>query len=269
MDLPAVQLVLFAGGAGRRLGPCAPPKPLLAPCGVPLIDLQIAYALVAGFREFTVLLGHGADEVRDHVLRSFPELAGRVRFHVDEWDAAERPYGTGRALWSAMRDGVVDAERPALTLFCDDFYASARYVHDVVRAYERGWRRGSLLAVVLAHPGVELPYGVVHSWRGHFNEKPQLGILVAAGMYLLTPLALRLLRETLSREEYYSIPGEVSFEKYLLEPFSRQYRVEPVTMRAGDWLAVNDWKSAHRLCNWLRTCDWLPHPSEPSAQSAH
>ena len=257
-DLSLAQCVIFAGGAGSRLGPNAPPKPLLPVCGRTLVELQVMYALAAGFREFVVLLGHGAEEVRNHILASFPALRNRFRFHMHDWDPAERPYGTARALWAAIRDGAVDPGRAALTLFVDDLYARTRYVHEVVRVYERSLARGGLLAVVLAHPGVQLPYGVVDPRTGRFTEKPELPLHVSTGMYLLTPLALRLLRETLSEREYYESREELGFERYLLESFSRNHRVEVVVMARGDWLPVNDWKSAARVCDFLRLCDWLP-----------
>jgi NDP-sugar pyrophosphorylase family protein len=257
-DLSLVQCVIFAGGAGSRLGPNAPPKPLLPACGYTLVELQVMYALAAGFREFVVLLGHGAEEVRSHLLASFPALRDRFRFHVHDWDPAERPYGTARALWAALRDGAVDPERAVLTLFADDLYARTRYVHDVVRVYERSLARDKLLAVVLAHPGVQLPYGVVDLRTGSFSEKPELPLHASTGMYLLTPLALRMLRETITEREYYESREELGFESLLLAPFSRSHRVETVVMVRGDWLPVKDWKTASRVCGFLRLCDWLP-----------
>jgi NDP-sugar pyrophosphorylase family protein len=257
VDLSAVQLALFAGGAGRRLGPWGKPKPLLPVCGVPLIDLQIIYAIRAGFRAINVLLGYGAGQVERHLRDAFPDLKENLRFHYHEWNPAVRPYGTGRALWKALRDGFLDPGKPVLTLFVDDLYARARYVHDLARAYEGSLGQGSVLAVVLTHPGCELPYGVVHGRWGHFDEKPYLDLHVSTGMYLLTPLFLKLLQDTITDEIYHSEPGELSFEKAVLEPWSRKYSVLRVDTARGGWLPVNDWKTAEKVCEFLRFCDWI------------
>lgn len=256
VDMSNVQLVLFAGGAGKRLGHGVV-KPLLAPCGIPLIDLQIGYALAVGFRRITILTGYGADEVERHVLRAWSEYSDHFVFLRHEWNPYTRPYGTGRALLHAMREGVVDRERAVLTLFVDDLYARVRYVHDVVKTYYRALSRGNVLAVVLTHPGIHLPYGVVNEGRGVFTEKPFLSLHISTGMYLLTPLALRLLQETITEELYYGAQEELSFEKCVLESWSRRYPVLRVDVVRGEWLPVNDWKAVEQVCRFLRVCDWV------------
>jgi len=257
VDLSEIQLALFAGGAGKRLGPWGKPKALLPVCGFTLIDLQVVYALRAGFRVINVFLGYGGDQVEQHLRDTFPQLKNNFRFHYHEWNPAVRPYGTGRALWKAFRDQFLDPGKPVLTLFVDDLYARLEYVHDVVRAYMKSLGRASILAIVLTHPGCELPYGVVQNRWGYFEEKPFLDFHVSTGMYLLTPLFLKLLQETITDEIYHNEPGELSFEKIVLEPWSRKYSVLRVDTARGEWLPVNDWKSAERVCNFLNICDWI------------
>jgi NDP-sugar pyrophosphorylase family protein len=247
--------VIFAGGASKRFGQPPLNKALAAPCRRSLIDLQIEYAYKAGFGRMTILTGFMADEVEEHVRRVYPTLSRNIVFHRHEWNPLVRPYGTGRALWKAVKDGAVDPSKPVLTLFTDDFYASTTYVHRLVRAYQRFREKEKLLGVVLVHPGVALPYGVYQ--RGRFTEKPELPLLVSAGMYLLTPLALRLLQEGLTEEEYYKSDSEIAFEAVVLERYSGTYTVLAEVMPKGSWLAVNDWKAAEQLCSFMKTTDWF------------
>jgi NDP-sugar pyrophosphorylase family protein len=256
VDLSRIQLVIFAGGVGKRLGPQTPPKPLLAPCGTPLIDLQIQYGLQAGFRKFTIFTGYGADQVEQHVLQAFPELEKHFNFVRHEWNPLSRPYGTGRALYHAIRNLRINKFKPVLTLFVDDLFARVDYVHDLVRAYYKTLGKGKILAIVLTHPGCFLPYGVVSNRFGFFTEKPWLDFHVSTGMYLLTPLFLEKLMETISLEMYKNFPEEISFEKYVLEPLSRTYPVMFRDTVMGEWLPVNDWKSAEQVCRFLQICNW-------------
>jgi NDP-sugar pyrophosphorylase family protein len=268
LDLRGYQLVIFAGGAGRRFGLPAYPKALLEVLGKPLVYWQIRYALKAGFRRITIELGHRAGEVREAVLRDYGHLGDRIAFHVDEWDPAERPYGTGRALYSLLRDGALDASRPVLTLFADDLYRRVEYVWDLIRAYERGSAEAPLCGAVLAQPGVELPYGVVYTsrdpHRGFFEEKPRVDLLVSAGMYIISPEALQRIEEYIPRSAYYGERGEISFEKWILEPCSKSRgawgpaarRVAVARIAYGDWLPVNDWKALERAEEFLAACPW-------------
>ena len=255
VDLSDIQCAIFAGGASKRFGQPPLNKALAAPFGRSLIDLQIEYAYKAGFGRMVVLTGFMADEVEEHVRRVYPTLSRNIVFHRHEWNPLVRPYGTGRALWKAIKDGAVDPSRPVLTLFTDDFYASTTYVHRLVRAYRRFREKEKLLSVVLVHLGVVLPFGVYQ--RGWFREKPELPLLVSAGMYLLTPLALHLLQENLTEEEYYESPEELSFERLVLERYSGTYTLLAEVIAKGDWLAVNDWKTAEQLYSFMKHCDWF------------
>jgi len=255
VDLSNIQCVIFAGGASKRFGQPPLSKALVAPFGRSLIDLQIEYAFKAGFRRITILTGARASEVEEHIRRVYPTLSESIIFHRDEWNSFTRPYGTGRALWKAIKDGAVDPSKPVLTLFTDDFYTSVTYVHRLVKAYQRHSAKAELLGVVLVHPGVTLPYGVYQ--RGRFKEKPELPLLVSAGMYLLTPLALKLLSENLTEKEYYESSEELSFERLVLERYSGTYTLLAEVMPRGSWLAVNDWKAAEQLYSFMKHCDWF------------
>jgi NDP-sugar pyrophosphorylase family protein len=257
VDLTDIQLVIFAGGLGKRLGPGSPPKPLLPACGTPLIDLQIQYGLQAGFRKFTIFTGYAADEVEKHVLQAFPELERHFVFVRHEWNPLTRPYGTGRALYHAIRTHQLNENKPILTLFVDDLFARVDYVYDLVRTYYKNLGKGNTLAIILTHPGVFLPYGVVSNRHGVFTEKPYLDYHVSTGMYLLTPLFLKKLMETISIEMYMNLPEEISFEKFVLEPWSRKYHVIRVDTVKGEWLPINDWKNAEQVCRFLDICDWI------------
>ena len=101
------QVLVFAGGLGKRMGFVPKPKALLEVAGKPLIDWCIEYFAGCGFREFVLLVGKGADEVMRHV-GDGGRYGVEVRYSVDPPLPA---VGKGKALRHALEEGVVDAGR--------------------------------------------------------------------------------------------------------------------------------------------------------------
>jgi NDP-sugar pyrophosphorylase family protein len=202
-------------------------------------------------------LGYISEVVRKFVLDHYPHLSDNLTFHLHDWDPSERPYGTGRALYALIRDGVLDVNKPVLTLFTDDLYRRVEYVWDLVRAFNYANKRNSICGGVLVSPEVQLPFGVVEPGTGNFNEKPSLPIPVSAGMYILSPKILHDIRAYIDDDVFNNTEGEVSFEKYILEPCSRTSGIVAVRLVPGDWLPLNDWKNARRAEEFLGICQWV------------
>jgi len=252
VDLRDIQLVIFAGGAGTRFFPTGFQKALLDVAGKPLIYWQIRYAIKAGFRQFIIELGYKADVVRKVVLDNYPEISDNITFHLHDWDPTERPYGTGRALYALIRDGVLDVNKPVLTLFTDDLFRKVDYVWDLIRVFERAKKRSDVCGAVLAHPTVQLPYGVVYGKSRRFEEKPTLDLNVSTGMYIISDDV----RLYIDEDIFINNTGEVSFEKYMLEPCSRRRGIAVATVVTGDWLPLNDWKAIINAEKFLSLCSW-------------
>jgi len=61
-NLPMDALII-AAGYGSRLAPLSPSKPLTPVCGVPIIELSIRQAMLAGVTRVVVVTGHEADRL--------------------------------------------------------------------------------------------------------------------------------------------------------------------------------------------------------------
>jgi dTDP-glucose pyrophosphorylase/CBS domain-containing protein len=162
-----LQALIMAGGLGTRLRPLTEdlPKPMLPVGGRPLMELIIQQLRGAGIRRVNVATHYKPEKIVEHFGdgRAF----GVELNYVNE----DRPLGTGGAL------GLMPTPQQPLLV---NFRAMAAY-HQEQQAD---------MTVAVRRYEVQVPYGVVECDGPNvrrLREKPQLGFLVNAGIYLLEP----------------------------------------------------------------------------------
>ena len=101
--------IILAAGQGTRMK-SATPKLLHTLCGRPLLHYPVRAALDAGCSEVIVVVGHGRDEVRAYLSKTFPKV---VRTAVQE-----QQRGTGDAARAGI--GAVSQEMDRVLLFYGD-----------------------------------------------------------------------------------------------------------------------------------------------------
>ena len=173
-----IQAVIMAGGFGKRLRPQTDtmPKPMLPVGGRPLLERAIDGLRQAGVRDIHVTTHYLPEKITDH-------FGDGERFGVRlRYVAEDQPLGTAGSL------GLVgESDEPLLVLNGDiltnvDFRA--------LLSFHRAQQAD--LTVAVRQYDVKVPYGVVEATGGRvtsLREKPQLGFLVNAGIYLLEPSA--------------------------------------------------------------------------------
>jgi dTDP-glucose pyrophosphorylase/CBS domain-containing protein len=172
----SVAAVIMAGGFGSRLKPLTDhvPKPMLPVGDKPLLELTIDRLRDAGIRRVSITTHHLAEQITHH-------FGNGDGFGIDvAYVAEEQPLGTAGALRL-----MADASVPVLVINGDiltrvDF-------RDMV-AYHRQHRATATIGVTRHE--VTVPYGVVESDGPRvrrMQEKPRLGFLVNAGIYILEP----------------------------------------------------------------------------------
>ena len=171
-----LQAVIMAGGLGTRLRPLTEdmPKPMLPVDGKPLIEHVIEQLRQVGIRRVNVMTHYKSEKIVDHFGdgRAF----GVELNYVDE----ERPLGTGGALGL-----MTPPNEPVLVINGDiltqvDFRAMLYFHQENHADMTIGVRRYEM----------QVPYGVIECEGVHvrrLQEKPQVGFLVNAGIYLLEP----------------------------------------------------------------------------------
>jgi NDP-sugar pyrophosphorylase family protein len=174
-DLP-LQAVIMAGGMGTRLRPLTEelPKPMLPVGGRPLLERIVEQLQKAGIRRVTVTTHYKPEKIIEHFGdgRAF----GVELTYVNE----HQPLGTGGGL------GLLPVPQQPLLVINGDILTQVDF--RAMLAFHQEHR--AEMTVAVRRYDVQVPYGVVECdgpFVRQLKEKPQMGFLVNAGIYLLEP----------------------------------------------------------------------------------
>ena len=171
-----IQAVIMAGGFGRRLLPYTEdlPKPMLHVDGRPLLERIVERLRDSGISQINVTTHFKPEKIVDH-------FGDGQAFGVDiSYVNEERPLGTGGALGLLPRpdDTTLVINGDVLTQV--DFRTMLMYHRN----------HAADMTVAVSQFALTVPYGVVECEGPSIcslREKPELNVLVNAGIYLLEP----------------------------------------------------------------------------------
>jgi len=120
--------VILAAGKGSRISMRGKPKPLIPFLGLPLIERNIANLVSCGIRDFVVVVGYRADEVKSYVESLAEKYGINIQVIVNnEWDKENG--------WSVLKaEGQV--QEPFVLIMSDHVYESEileSFLHRVER----------------------------------------------------------------------------------------------------------------------------------------
>jgi NDP-sugar pyrophosphorylase family protein len=173
---PALRAVIMAGGLGTRMLPLTEdlPKPMLDVGGRPLMGHIIEQLQQAGIRHVNVSTHYKPEKIIEH----FGD--GRA-FGVDlNYVNEDLPLGTAGALGLMSPPNETQLVINGDILTQVDFGAMLHFHQD----------NGAELTVAVRRYDVQIPYGVIEcdgARVADLREKPHVGFLVNAGVYLLEP----------------------------------------------------------------------------------
>ncbi len=171
-----LQAVIMAGGLGTRLRPLTEdlPKPMLPVGGKPLMERVIEQLRQVGIRRVNVTTHYMPEKIVEH----FGD--GRA-FGVElNYVHEECPLGTGGAL------GRMPVPQETVLVVNGDILTQVNFraMHDFHQEQEAD------MTVAVRRYEMQVPYGVIECEGARvrqLHEKPQVGFLVNAGIYLLQP----------------------------------------------------------------------------------
>ncbi len=175
-----LQGVVMAGGLGTRLHPLTKdtPKPMLPVGGRPLLEHILDSFEKSGIRQVNISTFFQAEKIKDH----FGD--GRA-FGVDiNYVTEDQPLGTAGAL------GLLDPPSEPLLVINGDILTRV----DFRAMLEYHEHHHAQLTVGVRQYQMRVPYGVVVSEAGQvreLQEKPSYTFMVNAGIYIISPDALR------------------------------------------------------------------------------
>lgn len=175
-DLLPVQAVIMAGGLGTRLRPLTDetPKPMLPIGGRPLMELIVDQLRESGIRRVNVTTHFRPDTIADH-FGDGHDFGVEIRY-VEE----TQPLGTAGAV------GLVEGTNEPILVINGDVLTRVN-IREMLRYHQH---QGADLTMAVRPFELPVPYGVVECDGPsvvRIREKPHLGLLVNAGVYLLQP----------------------------------------------------------------------------------
>lgn len=175
-EVLTLQAVIMAGGPGTRLRPLTEtlPKPMLPVGGRPLMEITIEQLRTAGIKRVSVSTHFNGEKITEH-------FGDGREFGVEiNYVAEEQPLGTAGAL------GLLERPTGTMLVINGDILTDVNF--RTMLAFHREHQADLTMAV--RQYDLQVPYGVVEcqgtSVR-RMSEKPTLGFLVNAGIYLLEP----------------------------------------------------------------------------------
>jgi len=166
----------MAGGLGTRLRPLTEdlPKPMLLVGGKPLIERVIEQLWLAGIRRVNLTTHYKPEKIIEHF--GDGSTFGIELNYVNE----EHPLGTGGAL------GLMPMPSQPLLVINGDILTQVNF--RAMHAFHQEQKAD--LTVAVRRYEIQVPYGVIECEGARvrrLQEKPQVGFLVNAGIYLLEP----------------------------------------------------------------------------------
>lgn len=221
-------VIVMAGGLGSRLKELtlSMPKPMLKVGDRPLLETILRTYIDQGFRRFYLAVNYRADVIESH-FRDGAELGVEIRYLRES-----KRMGTAGAL-------SLLPQRPNLPVFVANGDLLVKL--DYTEMLEEHIAAGAAATMAVREYEFQIPYGVVQEGDGvihRIEEKPIHRSLVSAGMYVLSPEVLDLLRP----DEYLDMPA--LFEHIITRKMrTRCYRVSGYWIDVGH---VSDYEKANR-----------------------
>jgi len=178
-----LQAVIMAGGLGSRMRPLTEelPKPMLPVGDRPLMERIVEQLQRAGIRRVNVTTHYKPEKIIEYF--GDGSAFGVELSYVNE----DRPLGTGGGL------GLMPVPQEPLLIINGDILTQVDFRS--MLAYHQEQRADMTVAV--GRYDVHVPYGVIECDGPRvrrLKEKPHLGLLVNAGMYLIEPSVYQFIR---------------------------------------------------------------------------
>ena len=173
--------VIMAGGKGMRLRPITEylPKPMIKVAGRPILERLVLHLVSYGITKIYLAVNYMGHVIEDH-------FGDGSRFGCSiEYLREEDPLGTGGAL--SLLPKI--PEQPVLVMNGD--LVMQANVEGLLSFHQEGGYYASMGVKPYRH---EVPFGCIESESGRIQavqEKPAIDKLINAGLYVLSPEALR------------------------------------------------------------------------------
>ena len=178
------EVVIMAGGEGKRLRPHTKhcPKPMLLVNGKPMLEVLLEQCISSGFQRFYISVNYLKEQIIDYF-----QDGGRWGVSIN-YLVEDEPLGTAGSLRLLPKD----IEQPFLVLNGD--VLTQLNPIQLLRFHRE---QDAAATICVREHLVSVPFGVVQTTDMEltgFEEKPNYHLLINAGLYVINPQLLALLR---------------------------------------------------------------------------
>ena len=232
-EIDETQVMIFAGGMGKRMGVDFP-KALLQVDGRALLDRCIDFYANMGFTKFVLALGHRHKDILLH-------MEANTRDDI-AWSYSITPnpdLGRAMSFRQAIRSGALDTSLRAIVTYPDDVFTDETLPVHILSEHIRATQSLKTLGSIVLTTGLKWPYGVAEVEEGglvtKFVEKPVVSYPSSVGTYVLEPKVYGSVTEK-------GHQGTVELEQTVIPQLSRARKLYALFIPSECWLPINTQK---------------------------
>lgn len=240
-EIEKTQVIILAGGAGKRLGLPDIPKALVRVGGKTLIEREIELYYNCGFKDFKILIGHLGEKIKNY-LGDGSKLGVSIKYSEDP---PVKRVGKGKALKNALENQVIDKNKRGIITFPDDLKLDKYLPIKFIAHHLYGRKVFNTWASVLLISSTTYPYGVAKvDYNGlvlGFEEKPKIHLPTNIGVCIMEPQAF----EMIIKEIDINHPQPIEFEATILPKIAKMRKLYSMTIQGDDkttWIPINTLK---------------------------
>lgn len=255
-EIKNTQVIILAGGSGKRMGKVDIPKPLLKISkDKTLLDNELEYYANWGFEDFVLLIGYKSEMILEHLEKNkefIKNLGISIKISVDP---TTKNWGKGKAIKYALESGVINEKKRSIISYPDDLKLDKTLPIKLLIHHLSGKENLGIWMTLVLVNAVEFPYGVAKlDSRGiimDFIEKPIMDTYTNIGTYMSEPEVFEIVRDAVDLEASKS----VEFESVVLPILAKKEKLFSVIIPMGSWLPVNDIKSYEKALSLLNSSE--------------
>jgi mannose-1-phosphate guanylyltransferase len=236
-EIEKTQVIILAGGTGKRMGNPNLPKALQVVAGKTLIDRSIEFYARHGFKDFVLLTGFLHEEIEKHV-GDGSKYGVSIRYCVDP---PIKKVGKGKALKNAIQQKAIDLDKRAIIAYPDDLFLDEDLPLKLLGKHLE-LRVRNVLATLACVEGIEYPYGVALAYDGEiveeFFEKPIALIPSTIGLYVIEPDVYSVIEEKVDMND----EKAVELESVVFPHLAKNKKLGRFLVKVGTWIPINTQK---------------------------
>ncbi len=241
-EIKNTQIVLVAGGKGKRMGMPDVPKPLVKVYNKTLLDIAIEFYKQAGFENFILLIGHLHQQIEAHV-EKMNYYNVHLKISVDPEELLARGImGKGKAIKNALDKGVIDRTKRAVITYPDDVFLDTFLPINLLTHHLFGVEKMKIWATLVLVPGTVYPFGVAQlNYDGlisNFEEKPFIQRDTYTGTCMIEPEVYKIIDELIDL----NADREIDFESVVIPELAKRHKLYSFHIAHNTWLPVNTQK---------------------------